>query len=253
MIFENIVRFIQLKNWPQSHFSLPKVQAHRGFWSAGFNQNTKESFRAAKAAGYKMSELDVRWTLDKKIVCFHDANLINYNGNTQNIDQCLFTDLVGPYKISTLEEVLNDASGTEFYNIEIKSEARLIGQFEKEIAKIVVKCGAEKRVMFSSFNPFSLVLISKVLPDIPCALLVTEKKEKSNYFVFRKMMFAPFLNIHALHLDDEMLRPDRVSLLKQNKIRYSVWTVNSEERACELLSKGAASIITDQIRPGLFY
>jgi glycerophosphoryl diester phosphodiesterase len=99
--------------------------------------------------------------------------------------------------------------------------------------------------MFSSFNPFALFLISKFLPNVPRALLVTNEHSKENAWYLREMAFAPFLEIHMLNLDQEMLSMDEILYWRSKKMPLSVWTVNDPKRLVFFLDQGISSVISD--------
>lgn len=52
----------------------PWVIAHRGF-SAAYPENTRLAFDAAVACGIDAMELDLQWTRDREVLCFHDRSL----------------------------------------------------------------------------------------------------------------------------------------------------------------------------------
>ncbi|MBX2986650.1 MAG: glycerophosphodiester phosphodiesterase [Bdellovibrionaceae bacterium] len=244
-----IWRLIRAEPWPSAHRPLPLLQAHRGYWAAGFQENTTEAFRAARLAGFEMCELDVRLSKDGVAVVFHDEDLSRLGGREDLIQTMTAEELRRLAKAPALKDVLVDASVTESFNIELKSPLKGLGRLEAAVVEAVRAAKAESRVIFSSFNPFSLALCSRLAPEVPRALLVTEQKEKGNSWPLRKLLFAPFLSIHLLNLDERMLTPEVLAELRRREIPFAVWTVNDPGHAHALLRAGARSLITDKLTP----
>jgi glycerophosphoryl diester phosphodiesterase len=207
------------------------------------------AFRASKVAGFEMCELDVRLTRDQEVVVFHDEDLLRLGGRPARVRDLTAAEMKHFAKAPTLREVLLDAACPEYFNIELKTSLKDTGRFEPRVAKIVEETKSEHRVMFSSFNPFSLALLSQLCPDVPRALLATSRIEKGNARALRRLWFAPLLRLHLLHLDECMVTPKLSTELRRKKIPFAVWTVNEAERAKELLAQGASSIITDRLLP----
>lgn len=241
------LNFVKAEPWPSSAVKVPRWQAHRGFWSAGFQENTIPAFRAAKAAGFQMAELDVQLTKDRQVVVFHDEDLRRLGGGRAvRVRDLTAAEMSRLCQAPLLRDVLLDAQGIGTLNIEIKAPLSSAGKVEPLVAQVIQGAHAEGRVMISSFNPLSLVLMAELLPQVPRALLATDRLEPGNSFLLRHLMFAPFLRIHALNLDAEMVTPDVVSLLRAREIPFSLWTVDDRLKAELLLDGGAQSVITNQ-------
>ena len=97
---------------------LPRLQAHRGYWIEGHQQNSLKSVQAAYHKNYKMAEFDVRLTKDEIVVLFHDEKY-----QETAINQYTLQNLIGVTAkefpdVATLDEVaahrrFNDASLSE--------------------------------------------------------------------------------------------------------------------------------------------
>jgi glycerophosphoryl diester phosphodiesterase len=57
------------------------------------------------------------------------------------------------------------------------------------------------------------------------------------------------LEFDLLHVDQRLATARFTEQCRARGIPFSVWTVNDEERARELLEQGATSVITDALRP----
>ncbi|HRO67955.1 MAG TPA: glycerophosphodiester phosphodiesterase [Pseudobdellovibrionaceae bacterium] len=242
-----LLKWIHPEPWPNHSFEMPALQAHRGYWIGGFQENTLAAFRAAKVAGFRMCELDVRLSKDGVPVVFHDATLARFSGDDRKVDEFTFEELRNKAQAPSLRDVLSDAAVPEFFNIELKTKLGEVGRLEPAVAKVIREQRAENRVVFSSFNPLSLGALAQTLPEIPRALLVTPEKAEGNNFLLRHLLLAPFLRIHLLHLDRAMLNRKVCGELRRKGIPFAVWTVNEKPEARFFIDCGAKSIITDRV------
>lgn len=238
--------------WPEGSVKLPSYQAHRGYWVQGEQENTLKSFIAAAKQGFQMIEFDVCLSKDRVPVIFHDVDLKRLGQRNLQVADCTAAELKKFVSAPTLEEVLVSKEVPPFLNIELKSALSLLslrGVLEKQVALLIKKHQAEQRVVFSSFNPISLWHLSRLLPKVPRALLATQEVEHGNYFYLRERWLAPYVGVHALHLDYHSVSEASLRVWKQRGVPVALWTVNDSEVAARLLSAGAVSIITDSIVP----
>lgn len=242
-----IFRFFKAQAWPSGALHLPSYQAHRGYWKSGLTENTLAAFRAAREKDAQMCELDVQITKDKIPVVFHDEDLRRLAGRTEKVADLFIHEIQKYTEAPTLEEVLLDAGGTPFYNIELKSSDLLQSDLEAAIAAVIKKNQLQSRVMFSSFNPFALMRMARLLPQVPRALLVTLDSDSKNKIYLKKMWLWPLTKAHMLNLHYKMVTPELSGSLKKHHIPFAVWTVNDPETAQRMFALGAQSVISDQI------
>ncbi len=238
---------IAVEAWPEQGLILPRLQAHRGSCNDGAQENTLMSFRAAKKKGALMVECDVQLSKDRIPILFHDYDLQRLAGISKKVSQCTRDELRDLVKAPSLKELLTDSESPRFVNIELKSRARFDDPLERKVAEVVKEVRAENRVLFSSFNPFSIYRISLYLPDVPRALLVTDKEDEDNHFLLRKMLLAPLISFHCLNLDQDMVNETSLKIWKERKIPVVLWTVNGAANIQKFLKMGAISVITDTI------
>lgn len=233
--------------WPEQGILPAIVQAHRGYWVKGLQENTLEAFREARRQGYRMFELDVHLSADGIPVVFHDKSLQRLGGRPDLVCNTVAADLQRWAGAPTLEAVLTDREVPEHINIEIKSDAVFDGTLELAVAALVRRLHCEGRVMFSSFNPLSVWRLKKLLPEVPRALLATREKDPSNRIYLRQLWLAPYIGVHALNLDADYTTPQEVDTFRKRGIPVSLWTVNDTERARAYLHAGALSVISDSV------
>lgn len=233
--------------WPQKAIVPARYQGHRGYWIEGDQENTLAAFRTAQQKGLQMIEMDVRLSRDNIPVVFHDEDLKRIGGLPEKVSALLASQLREKVNAPFLEEVLQDSTIPPLLNIELKTTALWDGTLEKRVAAKVIENKAQGRVLFSSFNPVALWRMSRLLPEVPRALLASKVKESVNRFYLRHLLLAPYVRIHALHLDHLYVTCEEIKKWKLRKVPVSLWTVNDPERAEEFLQAGALSIISDRL------
>lgn len=233
--------------WPSGALRLPTYQAHRGYWVSGQQENTMKSFLAAAEQGFQMVEMDVCLSKDLVPVVFHDSDLKRLGKRNRAVADCSAQELKEWVDAPTLEEVLASKEVPPFLNIELKASFSWKGTLESQVALLVKKHQAEQRVLFSSFSPLCIWRLSRLLPQVPRALLASEEIEPGNYFYLRGLWLAPYIGVHALHLDHHYISEEDLGVWKQRGVPVALWTVNDSGKAARFLSAGAVSIITDSI------
>jgi glycerophosphoryl diester phosphodiesterase len=240
-------KLISVKPWPKGALSVPRFQAHRGYWVNGAKENTLEAFRAAKAAGALMVEMDVQLSKDGIPVIFHDYDISRFSTEANPVSALTAKELRARVNAPSLQEVLQDPQAPLYFNIELKTEKFWNDALERKVFEVIHKTQSESKVLISSFNPASLWRMGLYTQDIPLALLVANDMDDR---FLREMWLAPFLSFHLLHLDQRMLEGDGAQELefwKSQGVPVAVWTVNDPAKAKALLEQGALSIISDQI------
>lgn len=239
--------------WPEQAPALPLVQVHRGLYGksavsggAGLQENTIAAFQAAASAGAKMVELDVRLSGDGVVVVFHDEDLKRLGGSGELVRDITAAQLKSKAQAPTLEEVLKTCPELSV-NVEIKSKSRGDEGLERAVAAVVNAAGAQKRVIFSSFNPLALRRISKVLPQVPRALLVTEENDPENKIYLKKLWLAFMARPHMVNVDRASLGGELLEGLRKRGVPFAVWTVEDSSEAQKFLALGAKSIISPKV------
>lgn len=240
-------KLIQPESWPTGSIRLPRIQAHRGYWMGGEQENTMAAFKAARAKNALMFECDVRLCKDKVPVVFHDQNLLRIGNENTSVLELTSKELFEKTNAPTLSEVLRARDIPQLINIELKSTIIADDALERKVSEVVKQSRAQGRVLFSSFNPFSLWRISQYLPDVPRALLMMPDEHPDNHVVLKKMLLVPFLKIHALHLEQSMATTDEMNFWKKRKMPVAIWTVNDKAEIERHLKSGAISVITDNL------
>jgi len=228
-----------------------QVWAHRGA-SAYAPENTLTAFKEAVDLGADGIELDVHLTDDGEIVVAHDDTIDRCSDGTGLIAQKTLAELSllnfatqwpghAPERIPTLSQVLElmKPTGLEV-NIELKSATVIYPDIEARAVALVKSLGMENRVIYSSFNHYSLMLVRKADPDARIGLL------------YQCAMVDPW--VYALHLRAQAIHPYYPTLMvpgviegcRRTSLEINAWTVNNREDCLRLAAASVNAIITDK-------
>lgn len=230
------------RNWPL-------VQIHRGYLGGGkFTENTLPAFRAAKAAGHEMIELDIRLLKNGDLAVYHDEDLVRLNQKKLKLEDLSSTELK-LFGINTLEEVLEDPEIPHWINIEIKEEKTEKRGLERRLTEILRSHRAENRVIVSSFNASVLGRMAELAPKIDRVHLIDGRipgESEAQYLekIDRQLLEA---KTHIVSLYFDSFTDLVVKHLREKNIEFMAWTVNDKNLAQHLLQLGAVGIITDRV------
>jgi glycerophosphoryl diester phosphodiesterase len=230
----------------------PKLQIHRGYTDKGKNvENTLAAFRAVKAAGHQMFELDVRLSKDRVVVVYHDETLKRLAKVDKKVGDLTAKELVA-YGIPTLKEVFVDPRIPSWINVEMKvepQEDRAEREFEKAVYSVIKEQGAEKRVVVTSFSANALARMAAIAPHIPRGYLVSKdaRTETDEQFINRVRGPLAGAKTKLLSLYHMTITKSLADALRKEGLSFFAWTVNDQESATRLLSFGAIGIITDRV------
>ena len=230
---------------------MAKVYAHRG--ASGYApENTLEAFRLAVDQGADGVELDVHLCRSGEIVVAHDESVGRVSDGTGRIMDMTLSELkslrfnktrpeYADARIPTLREVFDllRPTGLEI-NIELKNSVIDYPDLEKRVLDLADGCFPKERLLFSSFNHYSMLRVKRLDPSVSCGLLYDAA-------LVRPWAYAAALGVEALH-------PYYAGLLvpgglcrdaHRAGIRVNPWTVNDEDAIRKVLAEEADIIITN--------
>ena len=229
--------------------------AHRGY-SAKYPENTKLAFqKAIDTLGCDGIELDVHLTRDGVLVVHHDERVDRTTDGTGRICDLsyaelrrfnaanLWKDRYAPEKIPSFEEYCEWAAGQDlFTNIEIKTDNTYYPDIEQKTWDMVVKYGLEKKILFSSFNHFSLTRLKEIVPaEVELGALV---EHESGVKVFPGA-YCEAAGFKCYHPPIAALNDEAVANCKAHGIKINVWTVNDMVGLEKLYAWDVEGIITN--------
>ena len=228
----------------------PLVWAHRGA-VAYYPENTLMAFEKALQLGADGIELDVHLSKDGKIVVIHDEILQRVSDGTGLVRDLTLEELkaldfsktrpeAGRFSIPTLEEVfelVRPAGKT--VNIEFKSGIVFYPFLELKVVKLTEQMGMKDQVLYSSFNPLSLLKIRKMDPEAYLGLLHASCLSSSiQYSVKHK--------INALHVSlGNIISTGFFEEAAEAGIDINPWTINDREQIRKSIDLKVNAMITD--------
>lgn len=226
-----------------------QIIAHRGASYLANQENTIEAFQIALDVKADCIELDIRQTLDKIIIVFHDEELngipvktLTYRELNEMAESC-------GYQIPTLEEVLHLCSGKIRLLIELKEAG-----YEKRVLSMVNAAFSYEEYAIQSFLDIVVRRIKKIDEHATTGLLIGIKKADfstrfNEYYPFRRLKacHADFVSPHYL-----IATTDFLIRMKHAGIPVNVWTVNEPKAISHFLELEPDGIITNRPDVGIF-
>ncbi len=226
--------------------------AHRGARTHA-PENTLASFGLALAQGADAIELDAKLTADGQVIVFHDSTLDRTTNGTGLVTTRTLAELreldAGSWfspryqneTIPLLEEVFDAVGKKILINVELKNYTTPGDALVESVCELVVKCGLQEYVIFSSFLARNLTRARQLLPQVPRGLLAhagwTGAWARSFGFAF-----GDYAALHPCIADVDAHEVQRVHRL--GRLIY-VWTVNQPEDMLRLKNWGVDGIFTD--------
>ena len=210
-------------------------------------ENTIESFIKAFKAGIKGIELDVQLSKDGKLVVFHDWSLGNISGSPEQIEDMNYSEirdlsLENNCQIPLLDEVLEICPKDRFVNIEIKSRYYSNAQLVEKVVKMIQKYKMEKFVVISSFNPFVLQFVKKIIPVLPTAYLWSSEDSP---FLFNSPLWIWMCRPDGFHIDINNADEKIISWVRKKNLNILAFTVNNSFDLSKAQKLGLDGIFTD--------
>ena len=216
--------------------------SHRGN-SKKFIENSFEAFNSVFHMGYKYIETDLRITLDKKIIAFHDPDLKRLFNLDLQVKDLTFNEISNLYKekncsLLTLEDALKKFPDIHF-NIDLKVEEVI-----QDSIKLVADLNAFDRVCFASFHSSHT---RKVLRHNQNAIVSMGIKDIALFKFFK-------FNNKNIKIMQIPLKWKGIKILTRNLIQNAdksnllvhVWTINDRKTINNLIDLGVNGIITDE-------
>ena len=233
--------------------------AHRGLHDDKLPENSLPAFIAARDAGFGI-ELDVRLTKDEVMVVFHDDDLKRMCGKDIRVDALTFSELREytlldtDVTVPTLAEVLAAVDGKIPLLIEIKEDAGNKRVSEKLATELQGYVGP---YIIESFNPLSLGVIKKLMPNVERGFLsqrfmANENKEyhKFIHFLLHHLLVNRISspNFIAYDIGGRNALSLRIARALLGAVTVA-WTVRSPEEEAAAKAAGFKTIIFENYIP----
>lgn len=230
----------------------PMIQAHRGA-SAYRPENTLEAFSLAIEQKTDGIELDVHLTKDGYVVVAHDERLERVSNGTgfiidhtlAELKQLSFNKLFPDQpacRIPTLDEVyaLIKPSGV-MINIELKTTEFLYPGLAEKLIRLEREYSMSDRVLYSSFNHYSLLELKQFNPEAKTGLLYA-------LGLVDPWVYAKYVSASAIHPAYQVIAalPETVSHCHENGVMVNVWTVDDPKVITYMFQCGVDAVITNK-------
>jgi len=223
------------------------VLGHRG--ASGYApENTLEAFKLAMDMGADGFELDVHLSKDGELVVIHDETVDRTTDGTGFVGEMTLAELKAldasnhkeaykGAKIPTLAEVYDLIRDTNhIVNVEIKTDNIFYPQLEEKVLALEKEMGMEGRIVYSSFNHYTVKKIRALAPDAQIGML------------FGDVLVEPYdycksVGANLLHPSKANLNvPGLAEKAKEAGLGMNVWTVNEVEYMEKCLACGAGIV-----------
>ncbi|WP_233004732.1 glycerophosphodiester phosphodiesterase [Exiguobacterium aurantiacum] len=218
------------------------IYAHRGY-SAKYPENTLSAFKAA-LPHVDGIELDVQLTRDGRLVVIHDETVdrtTNGSGFVKDMTlrQLRLLRTESGERIPTLEEVLVLLEPTDVtLNIELKTDRFDYDGIEYLTWLAVTEFKLEERVVFSSFNPDTLIRLRDIAREARIAVLTTDGHPNLVEFVER-------VGAEAVHAQPEFTGTVEAATLREQNRSLRLYTINDPSELPDMT--GVDAIMTDEV------
>lgn len=228
----------------------PLIWGHRG--ASGYApENTLPAFQKAIELGADGVELDIQLTKDRELVVCHDETVDRTSNGAgwirdltlaelKKLNFCASYPELGKVEIPTMREVLEVIQPSALtIDIELKTGIVDYQGIEEKILALVHEFGMENRVMYSSFNHYSMVRIKSLDPSVKTGILYEDGPVGIT-------PYAKKLKASALHPALYNLRFDHfMEDAAAEGLEVNVWTVNEPEHMALCTKMGVNAIITN--------
>lgn len=230
-----------------------KVWAHRG--ASGYApENTMAAYEYAAALGADGIELDVQLSADGSLVVCHDETIDRTSDHKGYVKDYTLQELrsmsfgklhpefgAGNAKIPLLEEVLayvHDETRMVI-NIELKTGVFFYPGIEAAAVHLVHRFGMEERVIYSSFNHYSIRRVQQIDSKAKVGLLYEDG-------FIDVPQYAAALHVNALHPSGWCLQyPGYMEDCRRLGLDVNVWTINREADMKACMKAGVHAVITN--------
>ena len=234
----------------------PLVIGHRGA-SAYAPENTIAAFNLAFDMGADGIELDVELTRDGVPVVFHFSTPTHPTHGLRTLgDKTLaqvkqidagawFDEKFRDEKIPTLAEVFAAVGSRGKVVVEIKWSAVKLGNadLERETAQVIRQCKNAKQVVVSSFHPIALYRMSRLVPDIPRALIYQEDLVPG---LLNGPWFRWLTRPREIHPAHQMLTPKFAAWAHANKFSLTPWAIDDPNEMKRVIALGVDGIMSNK-------
>ncbi len=236
---------------------MTRIYAHRGA-SAYAPENTMVAFERAIEMGAQGIELDVHLSLDGALMVIHDPDVkrtTNGKGNIIDLTSTQLRELDASHtfadckgaKIPTLQEVYELIKPTNLLvNVEIKTDGVAYAGIEQKLLSLEKSMGMRNRVLYSSFNHYTLRNLHKMDPHTFLGVLYNNALDDP-------WGYAQHIGAKALHPEYKIIlnTPGYVACAHAAGLAVNTWTVDTSAEIRQLMDLGVDIVMTNKPNIGI--
>ena len=232
-----------------------KIWAHRGA-SGHAPENTLPAFELACKMGADGIELDVQLSKDGVPVVIHDERIDRVSDGTGWVKDYTLEELrkfnvnkkfpaYGRVTIPSLSEVYDLIKDRDVViNLELKNSEIFYADLEEKVLMLAEEKGVEDRIIYSSFNHYSMRKMKQMKPEAKIAFLYSDG-------ILDIADYADKYYGYAVHPSCRNMKyPCIVEECHRKNIRVHVWTVNEEADFDRMRKLGVDAVITNFVEKG---
>ena len=226
-----------------------KIIGHRGARGEA-PENTLAGFQYLHDLGIHAVEFDVRQLKDAELVIMHDDNFLRTTSIDKNLYECSSAELEaynqayiwmdwGKQITPTLSDALHMMQDFNHLEVEVKA-VETMADAEKLVLTLEQQLqGFEKTAIITSFDLKIHHALKQMNSKFQRGLLVEDDIQ------LKAIDQALELECGQIGWMNQLATPELIRATQQEKLKISVWTVNSIERAQQLRDLGIDGLITD--------
>jgi len=204
-------------------------------------ENTLKAFSKALEMGADAVEMDVRQTLDGKLVLLHDQDLKSVAGVDKRVAQLTLGELrsirlKNGQTVPTLDEALDFIRGKAIVCLELK-----VPGVEGIVIDAIRDCGMESCTIIDSFYHNSIRNVNRLAPDI-----LTGIDFEGLPVDFLRVVKSAEADLAYVSAESLNYFPETVEKFRAEGIGTVAWTVDLEEDLRKLLPMRLFGIITNK-------
>lgn len=230
---------------------MTEIWSHRGVTEYA-PENTLPAFEKAVELGVAGIELDVQRTRDGELVVIHDETVDRTSNGSGAVVDLVLDEIraldvgdgrsgYGGLTVPTLREVMELLAPTGVrLNVELKDSIEPYPGMGLEVRSLATQCGMADRILYSSFNHYSLATLRGRVGREQLGLLYAE-------VLHEPWRYAIDFGAGAVHpgMAAAAYTPDLVAICHSLSIAVNVWTANDEAHIARLAALGVDVIMTD--------
>ena len=226
-----------------------KIIGHRGARGEA-PENTLAGFQYIHDLGIRAVEFDVRQLKDAELVIMHDDNFLRTTSIDKNLYECSSAELEAYNQAyiwmdwdkqitPTLSDALHIMQDFNHLEVEVKAVENM-ADAEKLVLTLEQQLqGFEKTAIITSFDLKIHHALKQMNSKFQRGLLVEDDIQ------LKAIDQALELECGQIGWMNQLATPELIRATQQEKLKISVWTVNSLERAQQLRDLGIDGLITD--------